>query len=79
VFGSVLNPKVTHTGIAHGSHAQYDKMWVFMYAEDYTTDEQFATTCTKPTTVSLVKPTGSIANIAAGVFSLAALSLFALN
>lgn len=39
VFGSVLNPRMTHTGIAHGSHSQYDKMWVFMYAEDYTTDD----------------------------------------
>lgn len=79
VFGSVLNPKMTHTGIAHGNHAQYDKMWVFMYAENYVTDKEFATTCTKPQVASLVKPTGGIANFAASALSLAALSLFALN
>lgn len=78
VFGSVLNPKMTHTGIAHGSHSQYDKMWVFMYAEDYTTDEQFATTCTKPTEASLIQPTGGI-SLTASALSLAALSFFALN
>jgi len=37
-FGSVLEPKMKVTGIAHGSHSQYDKMYVFMYAEDYVTD-----------------------------------------
>lgn len=78
VFGSVLNPRMTYTGIAHGSHSQYDKMWVFMYAEDYTTDEQFATTCTKPSTASLIQPTGGI-SLTASALSLAALSFFALN
>ena len=78
VFGSVLNPRMTHTGIAHGTHSQYDNMYVFMFAEDYTTDEQFATTCTKPTGASLIQPTGGI-SLTASALSLAALSFFALN